>query len=569
MDLREKTKNYIAETFGIAAEEIEKLLERPPRPEMGDLAMPCFKFAKELRKSPQAIAQEFSEKMSGDKDFLDKVVAEGPYLNFFYNRSAYAENIFSRAENAGDKLLAHQAKEPEGTVLVDYSSPNIAKPFHVGHGFSTCLGDAICKLYRYQGYDVKGLNHLGDYGTQFGRLIYGWKHWGDDHALEQDAIKELTRVYIKFHEEAEEHEDLYEAAREHFRRLENGEEEELQLWQRFKDVSIKEFERLYKRLDISFDSYKGEAFYSDMIPEVVQILRDQGLLVESQGAEVVNLDEFKLNPCIIIKSDGSSIYATRDLAAILYRDRTWDFYRNIYVVGQDQSYHFEQLFAVLKKMGHPKADNCFHVGFGRISSGDEEFSTRHGKIILLEDFLDETYHKVLEIMSDGNFDMSDEERSATAEAIAVASVKFLYLKAGRDNNIAFTWEEMLDFNGDTAPYILYSYARARSILRRAEAIDLSSANFGLLTNNEEFNLLKELESLEGAALEAMSVYEPSILVRQILKLVRSFNRYYQAQPILKEENEELRNARLALCQLFTKELKTALAIIGINVVERM
>ncbi|MDO5015696.1 MAG: arginine--tRNA ligase [Eubacteriales bacterium] len=569
MELRNKTLEFLANHLRLETAEMADILEIPPRPELGDLSMPCFKFAKIMRKAPQAIAKEWAALLDGQADFLERVTAEGPYLNFYYRRSYFAENIFARAEAQPDKLISFEPIEPEGTILVEYSSPNIAKPFHVGHGFSTCLGDALAKMFSYRGYDVKRLNHFGDYGTQFGRLIYAWQHWGDEKALAEQPIKELTRVYVKFHEVAEEDESLYDAARKHFSRLEQGKEPELSLWEHFREMSLVEFQRIYERLDISFDSLNGEAFYSDMIPEVLDMLKQKGLLEESEGAEVVDLSEFDLNPCIMVKSDGSSIYATRDLAAVIYRDRTWDFYRNMYVVGREQAYHFKQIFAVLKRMGHPKADQCYHVAFGRISSGTEEFSTRHGKIILLEDFLDATYKKVLEIMSEGNFDMPESEREATAEAIAVASVKFFYLKSGREKDISFTWEDILDFNGDTAPYILYTYARARSILRKASDLDFSQAKVELLVSDAEFNLLKDLADLEPALEEALKLYEPSVLVRQILKLVKNFNRFYRESPIMKEEDADLRLARLALCELYTKELKLALSLLGIQVVERM
>lgn len=570
MDYREKCIKALADVTGLEFTEVDSLAETPPNPEMGDLAMPCFQFAKKLKKAPQAIAQEFAECLAALPYFKDKIEVKGPYLNIFYDRAAFAESIFTSANNCPGKLLGHKDEPKNKVVLVDYSSPNIAKPFHVGHGFSTILGAAICDLFEYHGYTVKRLNHLGDYGTQFGRLIYAWLHWGDEEALKKEPIKELTRVYVKFHEEADHNPDLYDAARLHFKRLEDGEEEEYKLWELFRKLSIEEFERIYKRLDVHFDSYDGESFYSDKMPAAIQVLRDKSLLEESENAQVVRLDEYNLNPCIIIKSDGSSIYATRDITALLYRDKTWDFYRNIYVVGQEQSNHFKQVFAVIDKLGHPKAGQSKHVAFGRLSFGDMEFSTRHGNIVRLEDFIDETYAHVYEIMQDSDYPQVDNAEEI-AEAIAIASVKFLYLKSGREHNISTSWEELLDFNGDTAPYLLYAYARARSILRKADeqGITLTEAKVSLLTSDEEFSVLKELALLEEDSLAALREYEPSILVRCIIKLVREFNRFYQAKAILKAEDEALRVARLDLCRLFAEQLKIALAILGIKVVESM
>lgn len=569
MNIKDKCVDLITNELAMTREEVLALLEIPPKEDMGDLAMPCFKLAKVERRAPQVIAKDFAERLRGKADFLEKVVSEGPYVNFYYDKGIYAEMVFADAEKHEGKLLHHQQEKKEGVILVEYSSPNIAKPFHVGHGFSTCLGDAIANMFDYLGYEVKRLNHLGDYGTQFGRLIYAWLAWGEEAALEEDAIKELTRVYIKFHEEAEKDESLYDKARAHFRHLENGEAVEYGLWQRFRDLSLQEFSKIYDRLKISFDSYNGESFYSDKIPQVVELLKEKELLEESEGAQVVNLDDYKLSPCIILKSDGSSIYATRDLAAIFYRAETYDYQRNIYIVGREQKFHFQQCFAVLDRLDHPKKDMNVHVAFGHLHFGTESFSTRQGKIIRLEDLLDETLVQVKKVMREGSFDMPEEEFNETAEAIAIATVKFLYLKSGRENDISFTWEEILDFNGDTAAYLLYAYARAKSVLRRAGIENLNNTDAGLLESEEEFQVLKDLSALEGALEEAVKAYEPSVFVRQIIRTVRNFNRFYQEKPILRADKEEVKLARLALCQLFSEQLKIALGILGIEVVERM
>ncbi|MDO5033423.1 MAG: arginine--tRNA ligase [Eubacteriales bacterium] len=572
MNLREQTIDLISRVLQMDPATITELVETPPQADMGDLALPCFRFAKQERKAPPLIAQDLAAKLSSRVPYLAKVEAKGPYVNFFYDRAAYAKSVFDLAKEEDGKLLGHrtQADRANQVVLVEYSSPNIAKPFHVGHGFSTILGDAVARLFAYHGYTVKRLNHLGDYGTQFGRLIYAWLAWGDEAALEAEPIKELTRVYVKFHKVAEDQPELFDAARDHFRRLEQGEELEYKLWERFRALSLQEFSRIYDRLKISFDSYNGESFYSDKMPALVDLLRAEGLLVESQGAQVVMLDEYNLNPCIILKSDGSSIYATRDITAIFYRAKTWDYYRNVYIVGKEQTNHFKQVFAVLDKLDHPKAGHNFHVAFGRLSFGDQDFSTRAGKVILLEEFLDETVKRVSEIMDAGGFDLEG-QKAEIAEAIGVAAVKFIYLRAGREHDIAFSWDEMLDFTGDTAPYLLYAYARAQSVLRKAAVspAELAQAKVKLLTQDAEFQVLKNLSLLEEASQEAMLAYEPSILTRQIISLVRDFSRFYQSVSILRAEEEDLRLARLALCELFAQQLKLALTLLGIEVVERM
>lgn len=572
MNLKDQTIDLISRVLMMDPVAVSEIVETPPQPELGDLALPCFRFAKQEHKAPPLIAQDLARQISAQANHLAKVEAKGPYVNFFYDRAAYASSIFQAAQAQPDRFIGHlcDPARADQVVLVEYSSPNIAKPFHVGHGFSTILGDAIAKLYAYQGYTVKRLNHLGDYGTQFGRLIYAWLAWGDEKALEEEPIKELTRVYVKFHQLAEDKPEMYDAARDHFRRLELGEELEYKLWERFRKLSLQEFARIYDRLNIAFDSYNGESFYSDKMPAIVDLLRAQGLLVESQGAQVVMLDEYHLTPCIILKSDGSSIYATRDITAIFYRAKTWDYYRNIYIVGKEQTHHFQQVFAVLDKLGHPKAGKNYHVAFGRLSFGDQDFSTRSGKVILLEDFLDETVKRVSEIMDEGGFDLAD-QKDAIAEAIGVAAVKFIYLRAGREHDIAFSWDEMLDFAGDTAPYLLYAYARAQSVLRKAGVTqeELAQAKTELLTEDTEFQVLKSLAQLEQASIDAVEAYEPSILTRQIISLVRDYSRFYQSVSILRAEDPDLRLARLALCSLFASQLKLALSLLGIEVVERM
>lgn len=571
MQILTEIKEMIAKRCDLTLPETEQLLETPPEQAMGDLALPCFRFAKTERKAPALIASKLAQEFSAEADGRFRVRAQGPYVNFDLNRARFARELFADAYT--DTGLSGRRDIGQGkTVLVEFSSPNIAKPFHVGHAFSTLIGDALANLYSYLGYDVVRLNHLGDYGTQFGKLISAWKRWGDEKALEENAIAELTRVYVKFHAEAENDPELVNEGRDYFRRLEAGEEEEVKLWQRFRDLSLKEFDRLYQRLGIRFDNFNGESFYSDKIPAVVDRLREKKLLAESEGAQVVMLDEFNLNPCLILKSDGTTIYASRDLAAIEYRAQKWNFYRNIYVVGMEQINHFQQVFAVLRKMGHEKQDACVHVAFGRVKFKEGEFSTRKGKVVLLEDLLNETVAKTLSIIRSNNSEqMSEQDMEETAERVGLAAVKHTFLRNGREKTILFDWDDMLDFDGDTAPYLLYTVARARSVLRKAKADEewLKQADYSLLIADEEFQLLKGIARLQEAAEAAAEEYEPCLLMRQISQIARDFNRFYHQCAILKTENEALRCARLALCDMMSKQLSFALTLLGIESVDRM
>lgn len=568
---RKETAELLAPEVPLSAQEVEALLEVPPKDDMGDLAFPCFRLAKELRKAPPAIAGELAEALA-DKlpEWVKEVKALGPYLNIFFEPSAYAVDVLSDIIEKGDTYGCADIGEGK-RIVIDYSSPNIAKPFHVGHAFSTLLGQAIGNLYGTLGFEPVRLNHLGDYGTQFGKLISAWKRWGDREALEENAIEELTRVYVKFHQEAEAHPELEDEARDHFRRLEQGEAMETELWQEFRDLSLKEFNRIYDRLGVHFDNYNGESFYSDKIPAVVDMLKEKGLLELSEGAQVVDLSAYDLNPCLILKSDGTTTYASRDIAAIYYRDQTWDFFRNIYVVGLPQDNHFKQVFAVMERAGFDHPERNVFVGFGTVKFADGDFSTRSGNIIKLDELLNKSVAKTREIIKQNNPDMSEAELDATAEAVGIAAVEYTYLKNGRERDIFFDWDEMLDFEGDTAPYLLYTYTRAGSILRKAGdwepvAIDRYTA---MLTDPQEMSLLKIMAGIPATVIAAAENREPSILLREISRLARAFNSYYHDHPILKAEEEDTRIARLILTKAVQTVIKRGLDICGIPTVERM
>lgn len=571
IDYKQNLAELLTEITNLPISNIYNLIEIPPQEDLGDYSFPCFQLAKEFKKNPAEIAKEIKEELSDNKpDWLDEIKVAGPYLNFYLEPGFFAENllkeIFLKRETFG-----HRGIGKGKNVIVEYSSPNIAKPFHVGHAFTTILGQAISNIYEALGYNIIRMNHLGDYGTQFGKLIVAWRLWGDETELAKDPITELTRVYVKFHDELEKEPELEDEAREAFRKLEAKETAEVELWQKFRQVSLVEFNRLYDRLGIKFDNYNGESFYSDMIPEVVSLLEEKNLLEESEGAQLVDLSEFNLNPCIILKSDGTTIYASRDLAAILYRNQEYDYHKNIYVVGLPQTNHFQQVFAVLKKANFSKADQNVHVGFGTVKFKEGEFSTRKGNIILLEDLLNQSVDKTRKIIETNNPEMTKEIIAETAEKVGLAAVSYTYLRNSREKDIFFDWDEILDFEGDTAPYLMYTYARARSVLQKSNfsSIDISKIDFTLLNSEAEFSLLKELYKYPDAIESAAKEYEPSILLRNISQIARSFNRYYHNVPILKTGDNDLRSARLALLEAICIVIQNGLKLVGIETVERM
>lgn len=565
MNYREYTIDKIIEITGLERNVIEKAVETPPEQKLGDLAFPCFVLAKTLRKAPPMIAAELAEKFSND-EHLAKAEAVGGYLNFFYNRAEFTENIINEVTQKGEdygKLNIGEGK----TVLVEYSSPNIAKPFHIGHLFSTAIGNSLERIFARLGYKTVSINHLGDWGTQFGKLICAYKRWGEKEVIEKDPINELLKIYVKFHEEAEKNPELEEEAREYFKKLEDGEEETTALWQHFRNLSLVEFNRVYDMLGVKFDSYAGESFYSDKMPEVVEILREKQLLTESNGAQVVDLSELDIPPCIILKSDGATIYATRDIAAALYRHRTYNFEKNIYVVGTPQKLHFEQIFAVMTKADWEWAKDCVHVGFGLVKFPDKKLSTRHGDVVFLEDVLKESVNKTMEIISANSPDMENKEE--VAEKIGIGAVLYTFLKNSREKDIVFSWDSMLDFEGESAPYVQYSYARGRSILRRS-GMDFANADFSCITSDEEYALVSRLNEFSTAVQDAAEKYEPFYVNRYVTNLARQFNKFYNSCPILKEDvPEDVKKARLALVNATCTVIKSALKLLGIETVESM
>lgn len=564
MDYKQIIAELIKQHVDLNVEDIKKLIEIPPKSEMGDYAFPCFQLAKVLRKAPNMIAEELASKLN--KDGFEKITNLGPYVNFFVDKTTFTKNTIEEVLKEGDKYGSSNIGEGK-TVCVEYSSPNIAKPFHVGHLCTTAIGNSLYKLFKEEGYNVVGINHLGDWGTQFGKLIAAYNRWVDEEALEKDPIGELLRIYVKFHEEAEKDPSLVDEGRLHFKRLEDGEPEETALWKRFRDLSLKEFNRVYDLLGIKFDSLAGEAFYNDKMQDIIDELREKNLLTESNGAQVVMLDEYNMPPCIILKGDGATIYATRDLAAANYRKKTYDFDKSIYVVGTPQALHFKQFFKVLELAGKDWAKNCVHVGFGLVKFPDGGMSTRKGKVILLDDLLHEAIAKTLEIINEKNPDLENKEE--VAKKIGIGAVVFTYLKNSREKDIIFDWKEILSFEGETGPYVQYSYARGNSILEKAKDIELTNIDYSKLNSKEEFELVKAIESFRKNIHLATQKYEPSVVTRYVVEVAKLFNKFYNSHSVLNLEDEELKKARLSLVKSSLQVIKNGLGLLGIDVVEKM
>jgi arginyl-tRNA synthetase len=551
----------IGEILDVETDRLVGLMEVPPRPEMGDYAFPCFQLAKTLRKAPNAIATELKEKL--DIAEVERIETLGPYLNFFLKKGIFTEGIITTV--LGEKERYGSRNTGEGkNVVVEFSSPNIAKPFHVGHLFSTVVGSALDQIFSFEGYNSISINHLGDWGTQFGKLIAAYGRWVDKEALLANPIDELNRIYVKFHAEAEIDDSLNDVARLHFKNLEDGAEYEVGLWKEFRELSLKVFEKIYAELGISFKSYAGESFYSDKMDRVVDILTEKNLLKESNGAQVVMLDEYNMPPTIIKKADGATIYATRDLAAAIYRKDTYDFYKNIYVVGTPQSLHFKQIFKTLELAGFEWAKDCVHVGFGLVKFPGKQMSTRKGDIILLEDLLREATEKAVEIIEEKNPGL--ENKLETGKKVGIGAIIFTYLKNSREKDIIFDWKEMLSFEGETGPYVQYTYARAKSILRKNAFGGTFDAS--LLSSKEEFELAKTLGVFNDAVNSAIDKYEPSVITRYVIQVAKDFNKFYNNCPINSAE-EDLKQARLSLVEATTIVISNALKLIGIETVERM
>lgn len=552
---------YDAVKDDLTLEQVEQLLENPKSAEHGDVAFPAFSLAKVYRKAPQQIAADLAEKI--DSANFEKIEVVGPYLNFFMNKELISKKVLQTVvkekEHYGDSNIGNQ-----GTVPIDMSSPNIAKPISMGHLRSTVIGNSIGFIMEKIGYQPIRINHLGDWGTQFGKLIVAYKKWGTEEAVKAEPINELLRLYVQFHEVAETEPELNEEARAWFKRLEEGDEEAIQLWQWFRDESMKEFNKIYDLLEVRFDSLNGEAFYNDKMDEIVKLLEEKHLLNEDKGAEIVDLSAYDLNPALIKKSDGATLYITRDLAAALYRKRTYDFKQSLYVVGNEQSYHFKQLKAVLKEMGFDWSDDMHHISFGLITQGGKKLSTRKGKIVLLEEVLNEAIQSAKEQISEKNPDL--ENKDAVAKQVGVGAVIFHDLKNDRLNTFDFNLEEVVRFEGETGPYVQYTHARAVSLLEKAGFVPSETADYAL-NDDTSWEVVKLVQKYPETVLSAGEKYEPSVIAKHAIKLAQAFNKYYAHTKILADD--EQKEARLALVYAVTVLLKEDLRLLGLHAPDKM
>lgn len=596
MNSKEMVAAFLAEAWkefapeGLQKKDIETLLEVPKDKNMGDYAFPCFRLAKTLRMAPPQIAESLSKKASERAEELrgagncciKEARAVGPYVNFLIEPAFLARLVLEAALSARyapgcGKKAAERGMIPYGsnaagagkTVVLDYSSINVCKPFHVGHLRTTVIGNSLNRILQENGYDTVSINYLGDWGTQFGKMLVAYRKWADPERVRAEGVRYMVELYIRFHEEAEQNKELEDEARAAFRSLEEGDEEALRLHQMFVDISLKDVDRIYKMLDVEFDSYRGEAYFWNKTDEPIRILQEKGLLKDSEGAKIVDLSEEDMPPCLILKKDGGTLYATRDLAAAMYRQETYHFYKNVYVTAQDQSLHFAQFFKVLEKMGFEWAKDQVHIPYGLISlEGGGKLATRSGSVIWLEDLLREAIEKTRAIMKEKNPDLPDAE--GVAEAVGVGAVVFHDLFNNRIKDITFNMDQVLNFEGETGPYVQYTFARASSILRRAAEEKGSGEDtaYEALSDEASLEVLKLLEAFPSRVEEALSKWEPYIITRYITALATAFNRFYHENPILRSEGGA-RSARLLLTKVTAEVLRKGLYLIGVRAPEEM
>lgn len=572
IDFKKEIAEIIAKNLeGLTEDEIKSMIEIPQDQSMGDYAFPCFRLAKTMRKAPNLIAAELAEKLQGEQLFSE-VSPVNAYVNMFVSREEMMKSTVSEVleekENFGRSDIGGNKK-----VIVEFSSPNIAKPFHIGHIRSTVIGNSLSKIYDALGYDVFKINHLGDYGTQFGKMICAYRRWGNREDVINAPIKTLLGYYTKFHVEVEEHPELEDEARAIFTKLEQGSKEEVELWQWFREESLKEFQRVYDMLGIEFDSYNGESFYSDKMPRFEKELSDKGLLQESNGAQVVDLEEYKLGTALIKKSDGSSLYITRDIAAAVYRKENYDFYKNIYVVATQQNLHFQQLFKILELMGYDWANQCVHVPFGMVRLEEGTMSTRHGRVVFLEDVLNGAIEKTREIIEEKNPNIENLEEITSQ--VGIGAVVFNELSNNRIKDYTFKWDQILNFDGETGPYVQYTHARCASLLRKAgedivaKAQDPKNVDFALLAKSDSaYELTKLIYAFPGVVEQAGEKYEPSIITRHIIDIAQCFNKFYHDEHIIVDDEVE-KTLKIALVIATKRVIATGIGLLGMKAPERM
>ena len=558
----------IAKVVNMNEEEIQSYIEIPKDSSNGDYAFPCFRLAKELKKSPQIIANEIKENIKIDKDIIQEIQNVGGYLNFYINQELILKEVLT--EIANNKEYGKSEVGKGKNIVIDYSAPNIAKPFHIGHLRSTVIGGALYNIYKYLGYNTIGINHLGDYGTQFGKLIEGYKLWGKEYDIEKDPINELTKIYIRINQLCKEDEKVLEQCRMNFKLLEDGDPYCKEIWEKFRKLSLEEFQKVYDLLGSKFNSWNGEAFYSDKMQEVIQLLEKSGKLVESQGAKVVDLEDRGINtPCIIQKSNGSTTYATRDLAAILYRARTYDFDKALYVVSYEQTLHFKQVFEVAKLLGLDEkyTNGLQHVPFGMVSATTGRMSTRDGNIIKLEDLLNEAISRARKIIEEKNPQLEDKDE--VAKKVGVGAVIFNDLANNRIKDEIFDWNQILNFQGETGPYIQYTYVRTKSILEKAGHMPkIEEIKFEKLLDEASRNIVKLIYNFENTLEQVTSKEEPSILSRYLIDLAKAFSNFYNDNKILVDD-KNMQDARIYLTYSVGKVLKTGAKLLGIEMPNKM
>ncbi len=551
----------------ISKTEIESYIEIPPQSDMGDFAFPCFKLAKILKKSPVMIAEEIKDKITTD-EYIERIEEKSGYLNFYINNEKLVEEVLKEIEEQKEEY----GKSDEGNgknIIVEYSSPNIAKPFHIGHLRTTLIGNALYRIYKYLGYNTTGINHLGDYGTQFGKMIEAYKLWGKEYDLTQDPINKMMDMYVRINNLCKEDEEVLERCRENFKLLEENDEYCRNLWENFKNLSLQEFDKIYNLLDVKFDSLNGESFYSDKMDEVISILNAKGKLTESEGAIIVDLtDEGIETPCIVKKADGSSIYATRDLAAILYRARTYDFDKCLYIVAYEQNLHFKQVFAVAKYLVDEKyAKGLKHVSYGMVQLPTGKMSTRLGNVVKIEDLLNETIEKAKEIVTEKNPDI--ENKDEVAKKVGIAAIAFNTLSTTNNKDQIFDWNTALNFQGETGPYIQYTYVRTKSVLEKVEKLPKASEiKYEFLTDDSSIKVLKSLYAFKETLEVTVDKNEPAILARYLIELAQNYSNFYNNNKVLVDD-KEVQNARIFLTYAVGTVLKTGASLLGIQMPDKM
>ena len=565
MDFKEKIAQLISNIVDMNKSDIKELIEVPQNCTMGDYALPCFKLAKELKKSPGLIAKDITEKIP-DVEYFEKVGAVNGYVNFFVQKEFFISGILSDIINKKEEYGKSDLGKGKN-IVIDYSSPNVAKPFHAGHLRSTVIGKALYNIFNFIGYNSIGINHLGDWGTQFGKLIMAYKNWGDKETVERDDVKELSRIYVKYHEESEKNPSLDDEARGWFVKMQNGDKEALDLWKWFIDISMKEYNRIYERLNIKFDYFTGESFYNDKMDAVVDELKEKNLLTKSEGAEIVELDNFNMPPCLIIRSDGGTLYPTRDISAAFYRKKEYDFDKCIYVTAFDQNLHFAQWFKVIELMGYDWSDRLIHVPFGLVNLPDGKMSTRSGRVVLMEDILNSAVNKAINVINEKNPELENKEQ--VAEQVGIGAIIFNDLYNSRIKNVVLDLDKMLNFDGETGPYVQYTYARTCSLLKKGNVDEngiLGESEY--ITDEASYRVIKLLEEFPAKVIDAADKYEPYIVTRHIVDICQAFNKFYHDNNILGSE-EKIKKSRLSLTFAVNCVINSGLKILGIDAPERM